>query len=127
MKLNRKNSIIEGIGLALILLAFGLQIFEEHSTSTKEEAHILILNEKLNTLFLSNWDLARAINNEKFKNDLEDQFNKRYKNFPVWQETKEYVLGVESDEKYSKIFRVLLYISGSILVLLPRVFTFEKD
>ena len=58
---------LEPIGLILILASFGWQCFEEHSKSTINEAHILIINEKLNAIWNASYD--EIVHGERYQEE----------------------------------------------------------
>ena len=123
-----KNN-LEPIGLLLLLFSFGWQCFEEHSNNTVYEAHILNLNEKLNAIWDATYD--EVVHTERFQNECTRQgktvsywlnyedTNRR--TFKDWRDTKEEISVVESQRDFGWSCRLVLYILGSVLIIIPKI------
>ncbi len=120
---------IEPIGLFLILTSFGWQCFEEHSNSTIYEAHILNINEKLNAIWATSYD--EFVHSERYQEECLRNgrvslywFNYDAANretFIDWNNTKEKLRPVEAQKNIGWRWRVVLYILGSVLVIIPKI------
>lgn len=120
---------LEPIGLLLILISFGWQCFEDNSNSSVYESHILNINEKLNAIWAAEYD--EVIHTEEYQREYQREgkialnwFNYEFANnsiFKDWEETKDDLNVIESQRKTGWICKVILYILGSIFIILPKI------
>lgn len=129
IKLNKIRDNLEPIGLSLILISFGWQCFEENSNSSVYENHILNINEKLNAIWTAEYD--EIIHTERYQKECQrngrvvlNWFNYESANqsiFKDWKDTKEELNTIESQRNTGWIFKVILYVIGSIFIILPKI------
>lgn len=111
-----KPIVLEGVGLLLILFAFGWQSLEEHSLQVKTDSYIYNINKKLDMLWGIEYQKERP---DKLYANI-DLYQESWKFF---QDQKKELKGVDNQITVSWILRILCYVLGSVFVLLPKLWS----
>ncbi|MCA0363035.1 MAG: hypothetical protein LCH67_03270 [Bacteroidetes bacterium] len=117
----RKNNIIESIGLLLILLSFLIQLIETDIESEIREAQFYQTQVKLDRV----WDLLGkeySIDNNKTSNSRYIEFQEINKHWKYYSQDKEYL----DEWKKSVLFdfiskiRIWIFVLGSLILIIPK-------
>lgn len=130
MILRKFHRELEPIGLIFILFAFGWQCYEESLNSLVYESHILNINEKLNAIWAAEYD--EAMHTEKYQKDTIFLHIISYESvdksiFHDWNKTKKDLHVIESQREIGLVCRFIMYILGSLLVILSKIKRAIKD
>lgn len=111
---------LEGIGLILILLAFGWQVFEEDihvlsSTTDKYQLH-----EKLDAIWMLLVDEHFEVNERETFPAISTNVDLINKNWKYWSEIVEEKERITYQSKVVSTIRILLYLIGSVMLILPK-------
>lgn len=119
---------LEAIGLLLLLISFGWQCFEDNSNEAVYEAHILNINEKLDAIWAAAYD--EVVHTDRFQTECLRNGNMplfwfnyldaNVRTFKDWSSIKEELSVIETQKDFGWICRVVLYILGSILIMIPK-------
>ena len=119
---------IEVIGLLLLLISFGWQCFEDNSNEAVYEAHILNINEKLDAIWAAAYD--EVVHTDRFQTECLRNGNMplfwfnyldaNVRTFKDWSSIKEELSVIETQRDFGWTCRVVLYILGSILIMIPK-------
>lgn len=79
----------ELLGLALLLISFGWQCLEEHSSQLKNEVYMYELNEKLITLWEATYD--EALHSERYNGNtmVTVNYDALDSSFKYWKEVQD--------------------------------------
>ncbi len=117
---NMKSNKIEAIGLVFILVAFGWQIFEEEIRELSGETDKYQLHQKLDDL----WAINSAIYTHSDINNSGAIANINYEhisnNWKYWKGLKAEKEDVNRQEKLFAWLRILLFILGSIMIIVAK-------
>ena len=112
---------LEPIGLALLLVSYGWQCFEEHSTQMKIEGYFCEINEKM----LAIWEVVydEALHSDRYDGKAlswvnYDNINKSIKD---WGQVQEEMSMVQHQTSCFGLVRIVMYVSGSILVIISKI------
>lgn len=118
------NSKIEGWGLILILLGFGWQVFQGDLNDLASEQRDFQIHEKLD----DTWILLGDIYTHSKSNNTTVLTTANYevidKNWKYWSSLKAERERVEFQSTVFLIIQFLLYVTGSILIIIPK---FRKE
>lgn len=112
---------LEPLGLAFLLLAFGWQCLEEHTSQSKMEGYLLEMNEKL----IAVWD---GIYDEALKSDryignttVSVNYDALNQSVKYWDQMQEEMSTIKYQENLFFHIRIVLYVLGSMLVLIAKL------
>lgn len=110
----------EPIGLAFLLFAFGWQCFEERTDQMKIEGYFCEMNEKLIAIWESVYD--EALHSDRYHGNAMVSVNYDSMKGLVkdWGQIKEELSTIDSQASLFFKIRVVIYIIGSVLVLLSK-------
>ncbi len=124
MSSNKKNKKcfkwLEPLGLAFLLFAFGWQCLEERSSQIKTEGILLEINEKLIAVWAGVYD--EALNSDRYHGEAVvsvnyDAYNRSIKD---WGQIQQELSVVSEQETFSFWVRVVLFIIGSVLIIVSK-------
>lgn len=117
---------LEPIGLCLLLGSFGWQCFEDHSNNAVYEDYVYHIYEKLDAIW--NISYEEYLHSDYYQNECmkrgksmsliwvnHDHASKEI--FKDWSATKEELHCIESQKKFGKKCRIVLYALGSIMII----------
>ena len=116
----------EAIGTLLLLVSFGWQCFEDNSNDAFFEAHMYDINEKLDAIWFAEYNEVMDTKGFSTFRDNKLPFNYDYyyitnkKTFNDWNSKKNEFSTIEAQKDFGWKCRVLLYIVGSILTMIPK-------
>lgn len=116
----------EAIGLLFLLISFGWQCFEDNSNEAIFEAHMYDINEKLDEIWFAEYNEDMYTKGFSTFRDNKVPFNYDYynitnkKTFNDWNSKKNEFSTIEAQKDFGWIFRVFLYIVGSIFVIISK-------
>ena len=112
----------------LLLISFGWQCFEDNSNEAVYEAHILNINEKLDAIWAAAYD--EVVHTDRFQTECLRNGNMplfwfnyldaNVRTFKDWSSIKEELSVIETQRDFGWTCRVVLYILGSILIMIPK-------
>lgn len=131
--MDKRASIIEGIGLLLLLFSFGWQCWEESDKEDLQEYELRVLHEKIDHLWNSEYH-KYIYSSEYNDNPIRDgkvylssmnyiSINQSWQHFDKMKELEN---SFPKDIRINSIIRVLLYVIGSMLILFPKLFPDSK-
>lgn len=117
----------ETIGLALLLIAFGWQCFEEQSSQMKMEGYLYELHENIFAIWECEYDEALRSDryNGKAMSTVDyDALNNHVKD---WGKIKKELTNIEDQTAFFFWIRVVLYIVGSILIIMAKKPNIDRE
>lgn len=113
----RIRQYLEPIGLAILLIAFGWQCWEEHANEIKHEGYVYELDQKLTSIWSGIYD--EALNSERYNGKAMvwvnyDALNQSMKD---WNDIQASFKRLNRQTTVFFWIRVVLYVLGSVLVI----------
>lgn len=112
---------LEPIGLLLLLLAFGWQCFEEFGRQNQFEGYIYEIDQKIEAIWMGVYD--EALHSDRYHGDAATYVN--YDSLQAsskdWGQIKNSLKDVDRQVEISFGVRAVLYILGSISVILSKI------
>jgi len=113
-------SYLEIIGIFLILVAFCWQQFETDSETLSYEVDLYQIHDKLDAL----WGVIADDYAHRYSNDIKSLVSSNFDfilaNWKYWSQMKNEKMNVDSQRESAKLFRIILYILGSCLILIRK-------
>jgi len=111
---------LEAWGLLLILFSFGWQILEEHIAVLSSQTDKYQLHVKLDLIWLLIVDEYYQNQSDKAYPRSVSDIDSLNKNWKYWSELIEEKERVTYQSKVFSGIRIILYLAGSILILVPK-------
>lgn len=116
MKFNK----IEGIGLILLLISFGWQLFQDELISTEEDSIEYQIHQKLDAI----WELNSAIYTHSQINNSQTLANINYPalsdSWKYWDSIKKHRSSLYAQKEIIGNISILFFIIGSILIIVAK-------
>ena len=111
---------LEPIGLALVLSSFGWQCLEEHSRQTRIDGYFSELNSRVNAIWTAVYD--EALDSERYKGEtvLSVDYDALNTQFKEWKDANTDYSLVEYQSQLFFRIRVVLYVLGSVLIIVSK-------
>lgn len=110
----------EPIGLVLLLLSFGWQCLDEHTNQMKVESYMYETNEKLLYVWMGIYDEALHSNRYRGKAVVSVNYDSLNEYIKDWGEVKNEMATLDSQANLFFRIRVVLYVIGSIFIILAK-------
>ena len=110
----------EPIGLALLLIAFGWQCMEEHSSHMRYEGYIYELDQKIEAIWSGIKDEAMHSDRYKGEEMIYVNYDSIDKGLKDWEQIKEKFKTINKQYAICFWLRVGLYVVGSLLIILSK-------
>lgn len=120
----------EVIGLALLLIAFGWQCWEENATQTMTEGYLYETNEKLIAIWEGVYDGALHSDHYDGNTVVSTNFDAINESFRYWGQVQEEMSTLHKQRNIIFWIRAVLYVLGSIMIIIakiPRQMTVEQE
>lgn len=121
MVLHKLKKYGEPIGLALLLIAFGLQCLEEHTYQMKVDGHLLELNEKLIAIWDGIYDEAVHSNRYDGKTIVWVNYDSIAETIKGWEQIQQEFSTINEQATLYFAIRSIFYVLGSVLVIWSKV------
>lgn len=112
---------LEPIGLLLLLLAFGWQCFEEFGRQNQFESYVYEIDQKIEAIWMGVYD--EALHSDRYHGDAVTYVN--YDSLQAsskdWGQIKNSLKDLDRQVKVSFWVRAILYILGSISVIVSKM------
>jgi len=118
---------LEGYGLILILISFAWQFLEINLTDISNEVDKYQQHEKIDDLYMI---VADAYSNSEFNKSQvrsSSNFESINKNWKYWNNLKFEKKSVMSQLKWTFYFKSLIFIIGSVLLIIPKFRMPDKE
>lgn len=117
---SRVKQYLEPVGLVLLLFAFGWQCFEDRANQIKNDGYIYELDKKLQNIWAVEYE--EAVNSDRYRGTGAfcanvDSLHTQMKD---WSEIQKTFKQVNRQTEFSFNCRALLYLLGSIFVILSK-------
>jgi hypothetical protein len=111
----------EPVGLFLLLLSFGWQCFEVHSAGRRTDSYVYELNEKLIAIWSAEYD--QALKSDRYHSNALVSVNYDVLNRSIkdWNQIQNELNTISKQSNLAFYARLVLYILGSVLVLLTKI------
>lgn len=119
--------LLEPIGLALLLIAFGWQCWEEHASQMEYEGYIYELDKKLTNIWDAVYDEALHSDRYKGQSSVWVNYDSHNQSMKDWNQIQEGFAHLQKQTSFFFWARVVLYILGSILVICAKVPAKQSD
>ena len=120
--IKRFRYIFEILGLILLLLSFGLECFSQRMEYHRAEGMILELHEKVDRLWADEYMEYTSSDENKTTSSFYMDHNSTNENWKyVGSQLNNDFESVESQSEISGKIRIVLYVLGSLLVILSKI------
>jgi hypothetical protein len=110
---------LEVVGLFLLLIAFGWEIFERKTEEIANGGEWFIVNQKLDQMWGAEKALCETVKCDQFKGSIYINFD----SWPQWTQLED----VKEQHECFQLFRIALYIIGSMLVIGGKIYTIKYN
>ncbi|MDY6284247.1 MAG: hypothetical protein SPL19_04300 [Fibrobacter sp.] len=110
---------LEVVGLFLLLIAFGWEIFERKTEEIANGGEWFIVNQKLDQMWGAEKALCETVKCDQFKGSIYINFD----SWPQWTRLED----VKEQHECFQLFRIALYIIGSMLVIGGKIYTIKYN
>lgn len=118
MKLNYKK--LEGYGLILILFSFGWQMLETDLSNLSTDVDKYQIHEKLDKIYMITADIYSQSELNKSGTHTSADFSNIVGNWKYWEKLNTEKETVNWQLKWTLYIRSLIFIIGSIMLILPK-------
>ena len=116
--MKRRFQMLEPLGLILLLFSFGWQCFEEYSNQRINEKYIYEINKKLDVIWSSIYD--EALHSERYHGEglVSTDYDVMNSLVKDWEYIQKDIINLHTQSSNFGEVRVILYIIGSICMIL---------
>lgn len=120
-----KRDLMEGIGLLILLLSFGLQYFSEDLKEDEYIAPLIHMNDNIIHLAANDIDLIEYLTYPENhpKDSTLNEIKNRYFNLSYWQHIEQSLKDSKKQGSTFTRFYIMFYIIGSLMIVFPKIFS----
>lgn len=111
---------LEGFGLILLLLSFGWQMLEQDLSNLSSEVDKYQTHEKLDHLYNLIADMYSTSESNRSETNVMANFPYIVKDWKYWDDINKQKESILRQTKTSTIFRSLMYLIGSVLIIVSK-------